>query len=163
MNKSKLVHMKTIIIYASIHHGNTEKIAKEIGSVLGAEVLKFSEVSQEDIEKADLVGFGSGIYFAKFHKALTSLTKGLPDMEGKSAFFFSTSGMKGNGLLNRSHDKFRRTLKERGFEVGGDFNCPGYDTYSVLKLAGGIHKGRPDQRDLEKAREFAESIKAEIG
>ncbi|MGM0482897.1 MAG: flavodoxin, partial [Patescibacteria group bacterium] len=76
---------------------------------------------------------------------------------------FSTSGMKGNNILNRSHDKFRKILKEKGFDVEGDFNCPGYDSYSVLKLVGGIHKGRPGQKDLEKAREFAESIKAEIG
>ncbi|MFO7807500.1 MAG: flavodoxin, partial [Candidatus Moraniibacteriota bacterium] len=70
-----------------------------------------------------------------------------------------TSGMKGNNLFNRSHDKFRKILQEKNFEIAGDFNCPGYDTYSVLKWIGGVYKGRPSQKDLKRAREFAEFIK----
>lgn len=151
--------MKNLIIYASIHHGNTEKIAREMGSVLDARLVKFHDITQEDIEKADIIGFGSGIYFTKFHKRLINLVKGLPEMKRKKAFFFSTSGMKGNNLLNKSHDKFRKILEEKNFKILGDFNCPGYDTYGVLKFIGGIHKGRPNQKDLEEARKFAEFIK----
>ncbi len=151
--------MKTLIIYASIHHGNTKKIAQIIGSVLEAEVLSFSEVNQKNIEEADLIGFGSGIYFTKFHKGLINLVENLPEMEGKKAFLFSTSGMKANNIFNRSHDKFRKILAKKKFEIVGDYTCPGYDTYSVLKYIGGINKNRPNEKDLEKAREFAESIK----
>lgn len=151
--------MKYLIVYASIHHGNTEKVAREIGTTLEAKVAKFHEVTQEDIENADIVGFGSGIYFANFHKGLMNLVKGLPEIKGKKVFFFSTSGMKGNSFLNRSHDKFKKVLEEKNFKVLGDFNCPGYDTYSFLKIIGGVRKGRPNQKDLEKARKFAESIK----
>jgi flavodoxin len=151
--------MKTLIVYASIHHGNTAKIAREIGDVLDAQVVKFSEAEKKDIEKAELIGFGSGIYFTKFHQGLISLVDGLPAMEGKKAFLFSTSGMKGNNIFNRAHDKFKKILEKKRFEVVGDFNCPGHDTYSILKLIGGIHKKRPDQKDAERARKFAESIK----
>ncbi len=151
--------MRNLIIYASIHHGNTEKVAREIGAVLDARLVKFHEITREDMDKAEVIGFGSGIYFAKFHKGLIDLVKGLPEMKGKKVFFFSTSGMKANGFFNKAHDKFRKILEEKGFEVLGDFNCPGHDTYSLLKFIGGIHKGRPNQKDLEKARKFAEFIK----
>jgi len=151
--------MKTLIIYASIHHGNTKKVAQEISSVLKAKVLSFSEVNRKDIEEADLVGFGSGIYFTKFHKGLINLVEELPDMEGKKAFLFSTSGMKANNIFNRSHDKFRKILEKKKFEVVGEYTCPGYDTYSLLKYIGGMNKNRPDQKDIDRAKEFAQSIK----
>lgn len=134
-------------------------MAQEMGEVLDAKVVKVSEVEKEDIEQANLVGFGSGIYFAKFHKGLFDLVEGLPEMEGKKVFLFSTSGMKANNIFNRAHDKFKKILKKKRFEIVGEFNCPGYDTYSVLKLIGGVHKKRPNQKDMERARKFAESIK----
>ena len=54
---------KIIIIYASFHHKNTKKIAEKINSVLGGEIIDFSKAKKEIIEQADLVGFGSGVYF----------------------------------------------------------------------------------------------------
>jgi flavodoxin len=151
--------MKTLIIYASTHHGNTEGVAQEIGSVLNAKTVKFFEVSREDIEAADLIGLGSGIYFTNFHKGLLDLVKNLPEIKGKKVFLFSTSGMKGNNIFNRSHDKFKKALKDKDAEVVGEFNCPGYDTYSILKFIGGINRGRPDQKDVDRARRFAQSLK----
>lgn len=153
--------MDALIVYASIHHGNTEKIAREMGPVLDARAIKLSEVEQKDIEKADLVGFGSGVYFSNFHKGLIKLVEDLPEMEDKKAFLFSTSGMKANNVFNRAHDKFKKILKKKKFKVVGEFNCPGYDTYSVLKFVGGIHKNRPNHKDRERARKFAESIKGQ--
>lgn len=39
------------------------------------------------------------------------------------------------------------------------FSCRGWDTYiSVLDFFGGIHEGKPDEEDLEDAREFAEQL-----
>lgn len=151
--------MKNIIIYCSIHNGNTKKVAKEMGLVLDAKVFDLSEAGIEDIEKADMVGFGSGIYFANFHKALKAFIESLPEMNDKNAFIFSTSGMKANNVLNRSHDKFKKVLKKKGFNIIGDFNCLGHDNYSVLKLFGGVHKGRPNQKDLERAKNFVLDIK----
>lgn len=36
----------------------------------------------------------------------------------------------------------------------GEFGCKGYDTFGPFKLVGGIAKGRPNERDLEKAQAF---------
>ncbi len=147
-----------LIIYASFHHKNTEKIAKEIGNALGAKVVNFLNVTEEEIKKAELIGFGSGVYLSKFHKGLVKLTESLPKMEGKKAFLFSTSGMRRNMFLNRSHDHFKDILKEKGFEIVGEFNCLGYDTYGPLKYIGGVNKGRPSQKDLEEAKLFARNL-----
>ena len=36
--------MKTLIIYESVHHGNTEKIAKAMAGILEADLLKPDEI-----------------------------------------------------------------------------------------------------------------------
>ncbi len=150
--------MKSLIIYASIHHGNTKKIAKEIGGVLDAKIVSFHEVQNEDIKEADLIGFGSGVYFSKFHKGISNLALKLPEMKSNKAFLFSTSGMKRNIIFNRSHSHFKRTLKEKNFKIVGEFSCLGYDTYNLLKYIGGINRGRPNEKDFENARMFAKSL-----
>ncbi len=150
--------MNTLIIYASIHHKNTEKIAKEIGNVLSAKVVSFSDVKKEELEEIELVGFGSGVYLSKFHKGLINLVENLPKVDKKKAFIFSTSGMKKNIILNRSHAHMEKILEKKGFELMGDFNCLGYDTYGPIKYIGGVNKGRPSKKDIEAAKSFAEKL-----
>jgi flavodoxin len=150
--------MKTIIIYASFRHGNTEKIAKAIGSVLGAETINFIEADKEKIMAVDLLGFGSGVYYVKFHKGLLNFVKGLPDAGGKKAFIFSTAGMKQNPLLNRGHRSIRQILQKKNFKIVGEFDCPGYDTNGLLKYLGGVNKGRPNEEDMAKAKDFAKNL-----
>ena len=43
---------------------------------------------------------------------------------------------------------------EKGCPVLGEFSCKGYDTFGPFKLVGGLAKGRPSEKDLEKARAF---------
>ena len=62
--------MKTIIIYQSIHHGNTKKVAEAISKVLKAKLVKLHEVDVKSLKKYALFGFGSGIYAGKHHKFL---------------------------------------------------------------------------------------------
>jgi len=150
--------MSILIIYASIHKKNTEKIAQEMGNSLDAKVIPFFKVKKEEIEKYDLIGFGSGVYLAKFHKRMINLVKNLPQVKEKKAFIFSTSGIGENILLNRSHSHFRKLLKKKGFQVVGEFNCLGHDTFGPLKYIGGVNKGRPNEEDFRKAREFAEGL-----
>jgi flavodoxin len=40
----------------------------------------------------------------------------------------------------------------------GDFVCKALDTYGPLKLIGGLNKGRPNEEDYQKAREFAQGL-----
>jgi len=149
--------MKTAIIYASFHHKNTEKIAKAMADVLGTEAVNFIDADQQKIISADLVGFGSGVYFTKFHKGLLSFIKNLPESKGKKAFIFSTAGMK-NPLFNRGNYSARKILGKKGFKVIAEFECLGHDTNGPLKYIGGINKGRPNKDDIKKAEDFAKSL-----
>ncbi|MBO8174226.1 MAG: flavodoxin family protein [Thermococcus sp.] len=148
--------MRTLIVYVSIHHKNTEKIAKIMGEVLNARLVKPWAVKPEELLDYDLIGFGSGIYWWRHHWALLKLVDDLPRMEGKKAFIFSTAGMNTPWY---NHRQLRRKLKEKGFQIVGEFSCRGWDTNGWLAKIGGINKGHPNERDLERARRFAERLK----
>jgi len=150
--------MKTAIIYKSIHHKNTEKVAGMIANVLNAELLDSKDVNESIIARYDLVGFGSGIYFGNHHKSLLDIAERLPPAQNKKAFIFSTSGMGRIPVFNKLNDKLKKILMGKGFEITGEFSCRGFDTYGVLKFIGGIRKGRPDERDLRNAAEFAKEL-----
>jgi len=158
--------MKTLIIYLSVHHGNTEKIAKAMAEVLDAKLAKPSEIDVNEVSEYDLVGFGSGIYFGKHQVNLLNFVDALPSFKGKKAFIFSTSGASNalNFIINfrygvlHFHEHLRKRLLKKGFKIVGEFNCRGYDDYGLFKLIGGIAKGRPNDRDLENARSFAQSL-----
>ncbi len=146
---------KTLIVYMSIHHGNTEKIAKRMAKVLGADLKKPYEVNSDDLDKYDLIGFGSGTYFRKPHIAIIDFLDKLPDARGKKAFAFMTCGVfvfSGLGAL-------KKAIKAKGFGLAGEYCCRGFDTWGPLKFIGGIAKGRPNERDLEKAEQFALGLK----
>ena len=53
--------MRSLIVLYSYHHHNTEKVAKVISPVLGAEIKWPEDVNPEEIKEYDLIGFGSGI------------------------------------------------------------------------------------------------------
>ena len=146
--------MKALIIYESTHHGNTEKIAKVMSEVLNAKMVKTKDVDTDSLDNYDLIGFGSGIYFGKLHKNIMNYIDNMEELLNKKAFVFSTSGQGREKDNNSAIEK----LKEKNFEVIGSFACKGYDTYGPLKLVGGIAKGRPNEMDLEKAREFVRNI-----
>ncbi len=149
--------MKTLIIYISIHHANTEKIAKVMAEVLGAKIVRPQEIEPEEIKNYDLIGFGSGIYFWRHHRNLIGIIKNLSSVQNKKAFIFSTSGVRyTKGII---HYSLRKLLLKRGFKIVGEFNCPGFDTFGLLKFFGGLNKGRPNEKDLESAKKFAQNLK----
>jgi len=149
--------MRTLIVYISYHHGNTETIAKAIGGVLEAELRSPESTTPDHLESFDLVGFGSGNYFGKFDKRLVSFIEGLPRDHKRNAFIFSTSG---SGLYDYAHGLLRKALVDKGFSVVGEWHCKAFDTYGALRLMGGLNKGRPDEGDIESARSFAARLKS---
>lgn len=151
--------MKSIIIYESVHHGNTEKVAKAIGEVLDAELMKPEDVDIDTLKECDLVGFGSGIFYGKFHKNILQFTEKLKSENKGKAFVFSTSGQG----KEQSNDSMKKNLNEKGFEVIGSFACKGFDTFGPFKLLGGIAKGRPNDKDISKAKKFAEDLLKNVG
>lgn len=157
--------MKTAIVYISIHHGNTEKIAEEMAKVFEASLFKVEEADPDSLSEFDLLGFGSGIYHYKHHKKLLELIKRLPIMEGKKAFIFSTAGVNDQRIERdraKNHAAMRNVLTDKRFDIIGDFSCCGFMTWGWYKLSGGRNKSRPSQSDLEKAATFAKALKTEI-
>ncbi len=150
--------MKQVIICKSVHKGCTAKIAAPIAEVLGAEVYTPEEISQEHIEEFDVAGFGSGIYAGKFHRAMLALVKNMREVKDKKAFVFSTSGKGGE----RYNEPFKKLLLSKGYDVIGTFACKGFDAFGPLKLIGGINKGRPNNSDIESARNFARVLQGKL-
>ncbi len=159
---------KALVIACSIHHGNTVKIAKCIGEVLGARIVDPKQATLRELPEYDLIGFGSGIYDAKHHVSLLKLAESLLPVNGKKAFLFSTDGMprvigKDELMLSdkmlKDHTALRKILLSKGYEIIGEFSCAGWNTNSFLKLWGGFNKGRPDSGDMADASEFARKMK----
>jgi len=146
--------MKTLIVYTSVHHQNTEKVAKVMAAELEADLTPTGNAKPETLAAYDLIGFGSGIYFGKHHKTLLRFVETLPPVTQKRVFVFSTSG---DGKVH--HAALKDKLVNKGFVIVDEFCCRGWDTVGPLKLFGGINKGRPDGNDLAAARAFAQGLK----
>ena len=153
--------MKALIVCFSYHHKNTLKIASVLANAIDAEVKTPSEADPNSLSSYDLVGFGSGIYYGRHGNALLEFVDKLPQATNKKAFIFSTSGQK-KGAVTRLHLRLKERLGSKGFDIVGEFNCPGLDTYGPFKIVGGINKGRPNGDDLKRAKEFAQSLKVKI-
>jgi len=154
------MYCETVVsTYFSIHHGNTEKVAKTLAKVLDADLKKPEQIDPIGLSDFDLIGFGSGIFYGKHHKNLLELAAKLPQTN-KKAFIFSTSGRTDGKIMNveKFHKSLKTILTAKGFNIVGEFNCAGFDTFGPLKLVGGISKGRPNEEDLRNAESFAENL-----
>jgi flavodoxin len=152
--------MKTAIVYISYHHKNTEKVAREMAVVLGADLKKVGTFNTKELADYDLLGFGSGIYMGKHHNSLLELVANMP-ASNKKAFILSTSGFNIKKPKPGFHKALRTALQRKGLEIIDEFNCPGYDTYIIVRLLRGgrvLNKGRPNEDDLKKAQIFAKNL-----
>ena len=145
---------KAAIIYASVHHGNTEKVVTAMAHDMPITLFKAAQAQTIDFSEYDCVGFASGIYAGRFHKSIYAFLKnhrqGLPHY----AFAVCTSGV-GKG---RYAKKFAGYLQANGFTVLGAFECRGFDTFGPFKLFGGLGKGHPDDTELADGVAFIKKI-----
>jgi flavodoxin len=151
--------MKVLIIYISVHHGNTERVAQVMANILDADLLQVEQADASMLEQYDLIGFGSGIYFGKHHKSLLDFVNKLPTLRNKKAFIFSTSGLRKIPFIHNFDKPLKQRLQRKGFDIIGEFSCRGFDTYRATKLVGGINKSRPNAKDLRQAEDFAKGLK----
>jgi flavodoxin len=159
----KIVYMKVLIVCASIHHGNTWKVAKVIADTMKAKLIRPHQFKNEMVDNYELIGFGSGVYMGRFHRSLRDIVQKMPKFGHKKAFMFSTSGLGESNYYNVFIKDFKIRLMKKGFEVVGSYNCKGWDTISFFKYFGGLNKGRPNKTDLDEAAKFAEEISDRIG
>jgi len=170
----RVMSSNCLIILHSYHHNNTRKVAETIALVLGAEVKDPEAIRPQEIGKYRLLGFGSGIYGEKHHISLLDLAEELPVNAQRRVFLFSTFGAPSGAMdttgfgeecgsrteryTHKVHTALREKLTVKGYTVVGEFACPGWNTNSFLRFVGGINKGRPNERDLEEAKEFAHRL-----
>jgi flavodoxin len=155
--------MKSLLVLCSYHHKNTEKIARVFARVLDARIRTPRQIDPDELQEHSLIGFGSGIYGGKHHKALLDLADKLPQVTNRKAFIFSTCGVPVIGMTEEvvveNHSLLREKLQSKGYIIVDEFSCAGFNTNSFLKLFGGINKGRPNAEDLKHAEEFAQNLK----
>ena len=146
--------MKTVICYYSRHHGNTRKVLEAMAEEGAVDLVDVTTRQTVRLEEYDCIGFASGIYGFEVQKAVVDFARQyLP--QGKPVFFVYTyGGAKGSGAK-----ALEEIAREKGCPVLGEFSCKGYDTFGPFKLVGGIAKGHPNARDLERARKFFQSLK----
>jgi flavodoxin len=149
--------MKSLLVLLSYHHNNTQKIANVFAKILDAQIKTPQQIDPEELQEYSLIGFGSGIYSEKHHKALLDLADKLPQVTNRRAFIFSTSS--DLEPLAKNHSALREKLQSKGYMIVDEFSCAGFNTNSFLKLFGGMNKGRPNAQDLKRAEEFAQSLK----
>jgi len=144
--------LKVAIAYYSQHHGNTKKLLDAIKNFGDVKLINVVECKEADLSVYDIIGFASGIYFAKFSKAVIEFAKNnLPDK--KQVFLIYTYGVK------RDYTKgMKRIIEEKSCRLLGSYGCRGFDIFGPLKLIGGIAKGHPDENDLKGAIEFFRKI-----
>ncbi len=140
--------MKSCIVYASTHHGNTKKVVDAIAKEFEVDLIDATQEQTKDLSEYDLIGFASGIYAAQFHQQVKNFAQAnLP--QNKKIFYIMTSAM------NKDFSKsMADSVKGRNAEVVGRFSCHGYNTFGPFKLVGGTSKGHPDEDDLKDAVEF---------
>ena len=151
--------MKALVIYISVRHGNTEKLAKVMANALDADLLQVKQMDASMLEQYDFIGFGSGIYSGKYHKSLLDFADTLPMLRNKKAFIFSTSGLRKIRFIHDFSKPLKEKLQRKGFDVIGEFSCRGFDTSWAAMIVGGINKGRHNARDLKQAEDFARALR----
>jgi len=136
-----------------------------MAKVLNAQIRTPEQTIVEELQKYDLVGFGSGIYNYQHHTSLLDLVEKLPSVNNKKAFVFSTTGAPaafGASALAEAikfHTPLNEKLQSKGYTIVDEFICAGFNTNKFLKWLGGINKGRPNAEDLKNAEEFATKLK----
>ena len=143
--------MKKAIIYASVHHGNTEKLVKRIAEECQVDLIDAIKQMNADLNDYDMIGFASGIYYSKFYQSILKFSEENLSAD-KKVFLICTYGGSAN------YKSIKQILDEKRSKVIGKFGCKGYDTFGPFKLVGGIAKGHPDEEDMKNAVDFVKGL-----
>lgn len=146
--------MKTVIIFASTHHGNTKKVAEYMAKIITADLIDIIQIQNPDISSYDIVGFASGIYFHSFHDTIKKYISNTVFNKNQKVFLVDTCGV---AYIDYTKG-IKKLLKKKNVECVGSFQCRGYDTYGIFGKLGGIAKGHPSQQELKKAENFIKNI-----
>jgi flavodoxin/ferredoxin len=112
-----------ILLYVFSGTGNTFNVAKlyqnyfaERGHEVDIYRISAQSAKAPLPDEYDLVGFGYPIHAFNAPQPFVKFCKGLPDVQGKKAFFFKSSG-EGLHLNDCSSQKAYKILKKKGFVI----------------------------------------------
>lgn len=142
-----------IIICESMYHGNTMRLAKAMAYGLHCRAVNAMEALAMDLSSYKFIGLGSGIYFTSHHPRIMEVAKQLNS--NQKAFIFSTHG---SPFLGNYHSALIEDLGKRGVAILGGFDVKGFDCTGPFILVGGGNKGRPNEKDEQKAIRFVSGI-----
>lgn len=163
--------MKYLVVYTS-KTGNTEKIAAEIFEALPG--------MSKDIQRVEEVRGNADLYFVGFWNdkgtCSGSIMDFLSSIHGKKVALFGTCGMGGSKEYFKQVSKRVEALIPDDDEFLGSFICTGrmppqvlerykmmqerQDSPQLRRMIKAYEEGmlHPDEKDLEQAREFVETI-----
>ena len=140
--------MRTIILYASRHHGNTKKLVDAIveahPEIDTLDVKALGKNEYPDLHEYHLIGVATGIYYSEIDKDMARVLTNVLQPQDK-VFGLMTYGGKNNGTARISMALCR--MRQAIFM--GVYGCPGLDTWGPFKLAG---VSKRDTRPLRKLR-----------
>jgi ferredoxin len=151
--EERVMNQEAIIVCESMYLGNTMRLAKAMAFTLNCRVVSAGDALAMDLSQYKVVGLGSGIYFTSHHPLLIEVAERLTTAQ--QAFVFSTHGAP---MCGRYHQDIEKTLKRQGVGLLGGFSTKGYDCTGPFILVNGGNKGRPNERDAEKAMRFVSRI-----
>ncbi len=123
--------------------GNTKKLADCIART--AEV-QAQAIGNGAAEEADILFLGASVYWGGIDGRVKSYMEQLDPGKVREVVVFSTSA-----LAQRAFPAMQKCLEKNGIRVAGEsFYCRG--EFAAL------HKGRPNQEDLEAAEQFTRDI-----
>ncbi len=133
--------MKIEIRYYS-RGGNTKKVAEAIGNAVNVKAKPVSEPLSEDV---DILFLGSAPYAFDVDDEVKKFISGIGVSVGK-AVNFSTSA-----VVSSTRKYVEKLFAEKNIPLAKEeFSCRG--AFAVL------HKGRPNEKDLNAAADFARKI-----
>lgn len=151
--------MKSLIVYYSNYNQNTEKIAKVFAKKINADLMNIKETKEINIDKYNLIGFGSGVYKENLSPKIFKIAEKL-SLTDKNIFVFSTSGI-GAKFYNK---KLIKLLRSKGGLCKGSFACKGsFDNKSlcnirIFNILSKFAAGHPNESDVNKAEEFINKV-----
>lgn len=147
------MNKEVIIICESIYNGNTMKLAKAMAFSLNCEIANAQDALSMDLSQYKVVGLGSGIYFTAYHPKIMEVLNSMNSQQ--EVFIFSTHGAP---FLGKYHGAIKAELDKRSIEVIGEFSSKGFDCTGPFIIVKGGNKGRPNEKDEQKAIRFTSRI-----
>ena len=122
--------------------GNTKKLAEAISQVVNVEAKTVDEPLTEDV---DILFLGSAVYAAGIDSKIKEFIKGIDVNVGEVVNFSSAA------LIESTYSQVKKEVEAKGLKMSEkEFHCRG-----AFKF---VHRGRPNEKDLKDAQEFAKSI-----